>query len=64
MAERHVAEGERHIVQQEQLLSSLRINGLPTAKAEKFLGLLYETQVEHRKHLEAIAAAIEGAANG
>jgi hypothetical protein len=58
MAERHIAEGEEHIVLQEELLTGLRTKGLPTAEAEKLLALLNDTQVEHRKHREAIAAAL------
>ena len=61
MVERHIAEGERHIVRQEELLTSLRIKGLPTAEAEKLLSLFYETQAEHRKHRDAISAAIDQA---
>jgi hypothetical protein len=58
MADRHIAEGERHIVRREELLSSLRLKERPTFEAEKLLTLLYESQAEHWKHREAIAAAL------
>jgi hypothetical protein len=60
-AERHIAQGEQHIVQQEELLTSLRLKGLPTARAEELLSLFNKTQVEHRSHRDAIAAALEEA---
>ena len=63
MAERHIAEGEQHIVRQEELLTRLRAKGLPTADAEKLLTIFNEAQVEHRKHRDAIAAAIKGQTN-
>ena len=59
LAERHIAQGEQHIGQQERLLTTLATKGLPTAEAEKFLSLLYETQVEHRRHREGIVVALE-----
>jgi hypothetical protein len=59
MAERHIAEGERHIVHQEELLTSLELKGLPTKQAEKLLAVLNETQAEHLKHRAAIADALQ-----
>jgi hypothetical protein len=61
MADRHIAQGERLIVEQEELLSSLLLKGLPTKEGEKLLALINETQVEHRQHRDAIAAALEEA---
>jgi hypothetical protein len=63
MAERHIAQGEQHIVEQEERLTALRTKGLPTAEAEKLLSLLNETQVEHRNHRDAIATAIQKTAD-
>jgi hypothetical protein len=59
MADRHIAEGEAHILRQEQLLTSLRRDGRPTAEAETLLRLFNETQVEHRAHRNAIASALD-----
>ena len=61
MADRHIAEGERHIVQQERILTSLRLKGYPTANAETLLTMLNDTQAEHRKHRDAIASALGAA---
>jgi hypothetical protein len=61
MADRHIAEGETHIVRQEELLAVLRSRGQPTKEAETLLRLLNDTQVEHRKHRDAIAKALEDA---
>ena len=59
IADRHIAEGEAHILRQEELLSSLLRDGLPTAEAEARLRLFNETQVEHRAHRDAIASALD-----
>ena len=59
MVNRHIALGERHIVQQEELLTLLQLKGLPTDDAEKLLDLFNEMQVEHQKHRRAIADALD-----
>ena len=61
MADRHIAEGERHIVQQELILTSLRLKGHSTDEAETLLTILNDTQAEHRKHRDAIASALSAA---
>jgi hypothetical protein len=61
MADRHIAQGKRLIVEQEQLPTSLRLNGLPVTEAERLLALFNETQVEHCQHRDAIAAALKEA---
>ena len=63
MADRHIAQGERHIVQQEQLVTSLRLKQLPTAAAEAQLVTLNATLVQHRAHRAAIAEALDAALN-
>jgi hypothetical protein len=55
MAHRHVAEGERHIVQQEELITRLRERGLPTQAADELLSTYNSLLVEHRQHRDAIA---------
>lgn len=59
MADRHIAEGECHIVQQEALITRLRMHALSTEEAEKLLALFNSTQTGHRAHRVAIAAALE-----
>ena len=59
MADRHIAEGEQHIVRQEELLSRLRMQSLPTSEAEKLLAIFNATMVEHRTHRVAIIEALK-----
>ncbi|WP_374297021.1 hypothetical protein [Sphingomonas sp.] len=59
MVDRHIAQGERHIVQQEQRVTSLRLKQLPTAAAEAQLVALNATLVQHRAHRSAIAEALD-----
>ena len=58
MADRHIAEGERHIVQQEELVTRLRMQALPTEEAENLLDLFNSTMVEHHAHRAAILEAL------
>jgi len=60
MADRHIAEGEAHILRQEKIVTRLHSNGAPTGEAENLLRLLNETQAEHRRHRRAIVEALEG----
>jgi len=59
MADRHIAEGERHIAQQEELLTRLRMQAHPTEEAENLLDLFNSTMVEHRAHRAAIVEALK-----
>lgn len=58
MADRHIAESERHILDQEALLT-LRTQAAPTGEAEKASALFKSTQTEHLAHRTAIAAALK-----
>ena len=46
----HIAQGERHIIRQEQLISRLRERSLPTEEAEKLLNQFQDSLREHRAH--------------
>ena len=59
MADRHILQGEHHIVQQEELLTRLRAQGQATDSAEALLALFNSTLAEHRAHRGAIAEALE-----
>jgi hypothetical protein len=59
MADRHIVEGEAHILRQEELVSALRLRQRPTEEAETLLRLFYDTQAEHLTHRAAIARALE-----
>jgi hypothetical protein len=47
MAERHVAEGERHIRRQHEIIAELGRNGHDTQRSRELLGLFEELQTSH-----------------
>lgn len=54
MATRHVAEGERHIASQIEIIERLREKSLPSDEAENLLLAFMATQAEHKSHLQKI----------
>lgn len=50
MVDRHIAQGERHVSQQEELVERLRSHGLPTEQAELLLEEFRSLLVQHREH--------------
>lgn len=58
MADRHIAEGEQHILRQEELITRLRMQSLQTGEAEKLLAVFNSTMAEHRAHRAAIKEAL------
>jgi hypothetical protein len=64
LADRHIAEGEMHLVRQEVLFTDLEARGQPTETAQELLGHFRDSLAEHRIHRAAIAAALEGDASG
>jgi hypothetical protein len=50
MVEDHIAQGERHVIGQEQLITRLRCRGYPTAEAESLLSAFQATLRQHREH--------------
>ena len=64
MADRHSAEGERHIARQEQIVTEFRLSGYPMEDANELLRHFNETLASHRTHRDAIAAALEDARRG
>jgi hypothetical protein len=58
MADDHIAQGERHIVQQEGLISRLRARGLPTHAAEDLLEEFRATLDQHREHRATMAGSM------
>jgi hypothetical protein len=59
MAQRHVAEAERHICQQEMTITRLMLAGLPIANAATCLTLFNRTLELHRAHCNCIAHDLE-----
>jgi len=62
MADEHIAQGERHIVQQEELISRLRSHGLPTDQAEDLLAEFEATLHQHRDHRALMIISMGGEA--
>ena len=60
MVEDHIAQGERHIIGQEELISRLRSRGLPTGEAEELLRWFRETLREHHEHHDRICKDLDG----
>jgi hypothetical protein len=59
MAQRHVAQGERHIASQERIISVLCLHGAPLELAEQLLSDFNKTLELHRTHLAQIEAELE-----
>lgn len=57
-AERHIALGEQHVVQQEELVTKLRADGHDTAQAEALLAEFQDLLKLHRDDRDRIAAAL------
>jgi negative regulator of genetic competence, sporulation and motility len=62
MAEHHIAQGEQHVVRQEELISRLRQRGLPTNEAENLLEEFRATLAEHRAHRDLMVSSLGGEA--
>jgi hypothetical protein len=60
MAEHHIAQGEQHVVRQEELISRLRQRGLPTNEAENLLEEFRATLAEHRAHRDLMVSSLGG----
>jgi hypothetical protein len=58
-ADRHIAEGERRIAAQAELVKRMRKELQPLGPAEELLRLLRETMVEWQRHRAMIVAALK-----
>jgi hypothetical protein len=50
MVDDHIAQGERHVSRQLELIAWLRSRGHPTAQAEQLLDDFQSTLMQHRAH--------------
>lgn len=50
MIDDHIAQGERHVIHQEELITRLRSHGLPTAAAEDLLADFRSLLQQHWAH--------------
>ena len=60
MADRHIAEAERHVLRQEELLSEMRMKGADTRLAEELLAEFHHSLRMYRGDRERIALALGG----
>lgn len=51
MAERHVREGDRHLIVQQEIIEWLKDHGRSTVEAERLLTNMRDLQRMHREHL-------------
>ena len=57
MVDDHIAQGERHVFEQEQLVEWLRSRGHPTEMAEQLLAEFRSTLLQHRAHRDRMIYA-------
>jgi hypothetical protein len=50
MVDDHIAQGERHVTRQEELIAWLKSRGHPTETAEQLLVEFQSTLMQHRAH--------------
>lgn len=54
MVERHIREGEAHVVRQMEIIEELRRDGHPTLAAESLLQVFLQTLASHKMHAEQL----------
>ena len=62
MVDDHIAQGERHIIQQEELITRLTQRGLPTGPAAELLSEFPLLLQQHWDHRHEMLRAMEGPA--
>jgi hypothetical protein len=60
MIDEHIAQGERHVIQQEELITRLRTHGLPTDVAEDLLADFRSLLHQHWEHRTLVLMDLEG----
>lgn len=60
MVDDHIAQGERHIIRQEELVSRLRSRGMPTEAAEELLEEFRALLHQHWEHRALMVEDMEG----
>ena len=63
MVDAHIAQGERHVKRQEEIVEWLKSRGHPTEVAEQLLAEFQSTLVQHRSHRELMLRANETSAD-
>ena len=60
MMDDHIAQGERHVIRQEELVTRLRTQGLPTDVAEKLLADFRSLLHQHWEHRNLVLIDLQG----
>lgn len=58
MVDDHIAQGEKHITRQLELIARLRSFNLPTSQAEQLLEQFQATLSRHREHRELMIESL------
>jgi hypothetical protein len=59
MVDDHIAQGERHVTRQEEIVAWLRSRGHPTSQAEELLAEFQLSLEQHRAHREVMIHSID-----
>jgi hypothetical protein len=59
MIDDHIAQGERHVIRQEELITRLRSHGLPTQAAEELLADFRALLQQHWDHRTLVLNDLE-----
>lgn len=59
MVDDHIAQGERHVTRQEEIVAWLKSRGHPTEMAEQLLAEFQSTLLQHRAHRDLMMHANE-----
>lgn len=59
MVDEHIAQGERHVARQMELIAWLRSRGHPTDVAEDLLSGFQSALVQHREHRDRLLVEID-----
>jgi hypothetical protein len=60
MVDDHIAQGERHVSRQEEIVAFLKSRGHPTDVAEQLLLEFRSTLMQHRAHRDMMLHASDG----
>lgn len=59
MVDDHIAQGERHVIRQEEIISRLRSRGMPTDAAEQLLAEFRSLLHQHWEHRALIVKDLD-----
>ena len=59
MVDDHIAQGERHVTRQEEIVAWLKSHGHPSEMAEQLLAEFQSTLLQHRAHRDVMIRSNE-----